>query len=42
MTDIRSLQEAIDEPFSYASLALMAPYADDDDFPLPSEEALER
>ncbi|MBQ9317659.1 MAG: DUF3516 domain-containing protein, partial [Atopobiaceae bacterium] len=42
MTDIRSLQEAIDEPFSYASLALMAPYADDDDFPLPPEEALER
>ena len=42
MTDTVSLQEALDDPFAYASLALMAPYADDEDFPLPPEEALER
>ncbi|MBP3894821.1 MAG: DUF3516 domain-containing protein [Atopobiaceae bacterium] len=34
--------EAYEDPFAYASLALLAPYADDDDFPLPAEDALER
>lgn len=42
MTDTAALREALDGPFAYASLALMAPYADDDDFPLPADEALER
>jgi superfamily II RNA helicase len=42
MTDTSALQEALSDPFAYASLALMAPYADDDDFPLPADEALER
>ncbi len=42
MTDAAALQEALDDPFAYASLSYMAPYADDEDFPLPAEEALER
>ncbi len=42
MTDTSALQEALSDPFGYASLALMAPYADDDDFPLPADEALDR
>ena len=42
MTDTAALQEALDDPYAYASLAYMAPYADDDDFPLPADEALER
>ena len=42
MTDIASMNEALEDPFAYASLALLAPYADDEDFPLPAEDALER
>lgn len=42
MTDAAALQEALADPFAYASLALLAPYEDDEDFPLPAEEALER
>lgn len=42
MTDNALIQEALSDPFAYASLALMAPYADDDDFPLPADEALDR
>ncbi len=42
MTDAAALQEGLDNPFAYASLALLAPYEDDDDFPLPADEALER
>ena len=32
----------IDDPFEYASLAALAPYEDDPDFPLSPEDALER
>lgn len=42
MSDITTLDEALSDPFAYASLALMAPYEDDEDFPLPAEDALER
>ncbi len=42
MTDTAAMAEALEEPFEYASLALLAPYADDEDFPLPAEDALER
>ena len=42
MTDTAAMAEALEEPFEYASLALLAPYADDGDFPLPAEDALER
>ena len=42
MTDKAAMDEAHKEPYSYASLALLAPYADDEDFPLPAEDALER
>lgn len=42
MTDSAAMAEAYDEPYSYASLALLAPYEDDEDFPLPAEDALER
>ena len=41
MTDA-AYQEALADPFAYASLALLAPYEDDEDFPLPADEALER
>ena len=42
MTDTSAIDEALADPFAYASLALLAPYADDEDFPLPADEALER
>ncbi len=42
MTDTAAMAEAYEDPFAYASLALLAPYADDEDFPLPADEALER
>ncbi len=42
MTDTAALAEALREPFAHGSLALLAPYADDEDFPLPAEDALER
>ena len=42
MTDKAAMDEAYKEPYSYASLAFLAPYADDEDFPLPAEDALER
>ena len=41
MTDA-AYQEALADPFAYASLSLLAPYEDDEDFPLPADEALER
>ncbi len=42
MTSTAALDEALNDPFGYASLALMAPYEDDEGFPLPAEDALER
>ena len=42
MTDKTAMNEAYEDPFAYASLALLAPYDDDEDFPLPAEDALER
>lgn len=42
MTDTASMAAALEDPFAHASLALLAPYEDDEDFPLPADEALER
>lgn len=42
MTDTAAMAQSLDDPHAYASLALLAPYADDDDFPLPADEALVR